>query len=179
MLLGKRGESTLIRQGANRSIIEASFTDLPSELPRLLEYLDFPVDNSECILRREIAATGRSRAFINDTPTSLANLSQVASLLIDIHSQHRNLLLSDSNFQLTAVDRLLPSDKPLLAYQKAYNEFCTAKRHRDEVAARLKEAADNYDYESYWTERISLQAKKLLFGKNWMRLSMPPTSKRD
>lgn len=149
MLLGKRGESTLIRQGANRSIIEASFTDLPSELPQLLEDLDFPVDNSECILRREIAATGRSRAFINDTPASLANLSQAASLLIDIHSQHRNLLLSDSNFQLTAVDRLLPSDKPLLAYQKAYNEFCTAKRHRDEVAARLKEAADNYDYDSY------------------------------
>ena len=149
MLLGKRGESTLIRQGANRSIIEASFTDLPSELPRLLEDLDLPVDNSECILRREIAATGRSRAFINDTPASLANLSQVASLLIDIHSQHRNLLLSDSNFQLTAVDRLLPSDKPLLAYQKTYNEFCTAKRHRDEVAARLKEAADSYDYDSY------------------------------
>lgn len=149
MLLGKRGESTLIRQGANRSIIEASFTDLPSELPQLLEDLDFPVDNSECILRREIAATGRSRAFINDTPASLANLSQVASLLIDIHSQHRNLLLSDSNFQLTAVDRLLPSDKPLLAYQKAYNEFCTAKWHRDEVAVRLKEAADNYDYDFY------------------------------
>ena len=145
MLLGKRGDSSLIRNDADKCIIEASFSQLPKRLNELLDTLDLPTDTSECILRREITASGRSRAFVNDTPTSLANLSQVALQLIDIHSQHRNLLLSDGKFQLTAIDRLLPLDNPLQSYKEAYSAYLKAKQTRDEIAERIRQAPENYD----------------------------------
>ena len=149
MLLGKRGDSSLIRNGAEKCIIEASFSQLPKRLNELLDTLDLPTDTSECILRREITASGRSRAFVNDTPTSLANLSQVALQLIDIHSQHRNLLLSDGKFQLTAIDRLLPLDNPLQSYKEAYSAYLKAKQTRDEIAERIRQAAEDYDNDSF------------------------------
>ena len=94
LLLGQRADSKAIRQGAQRCIIEATFDVARYAMESLFEEMDVDYDGGECIVRRELTAAGKSRSFINDTPVGLAQLKALGEQLIDIHSQHQNLLLA-------------------------------------------------------------------------------------
>ena len=103
LLLGQRADSKAIRQGAAKCVIEARF-DL-ANVPIQQFFFDNALDfDADCILRREVYASGKSRAFINDTPVQLSQMKALGDQLIDIHSQHQNLLLNHEGFQLDVLD---------------------------------------------------------------------------
>jgi DNA repair protein RecN (Recombination protein N) len=105
VLLGQRSDAKSVREGADRCVIEGCFDITGFALQGWFEENDLDYD-AECIVRREVGATGRSRAFVNDTPVSVAQLKELGARLMDIHSQHQNLLLGDSNYQLRVLDVL-------------------------------------------------------------------------
>ena len=92
LLLGQRADSRSLKAGANRCVIEITFDVSHYQLDSFFKENDFDFDGTECIIRRELTAAGKSRAFINDTPASLAQLKEIGEQLIDVHSQHKNLL---------------------------------------------------------------------------------------
>ena len=130
LLTGQRAETAAIRTGAAKCIVEGTFDVAGYDLQPLFEENDIEYDD-ECIVRREIAATGKSRAFINDTPVSLGILKQLGECLIDIHSQHQNLLLNSEGFQLGVLDTL-SADK---CVKEQYGEAFRCYR---EVSAQLE-----------------------------------------
>lgn len=130
LLTGQRAETAAIRRGATKCVVEGTFDVSGYALQALFEENDLEYD-AECIVRREIAATGKSRAFINDTPVPLTILKQLGERLIDIHSQHQNLLLNTEGFQLRVLDTL-SDDKSIR------QEYAEAYRHYRDTAARLE-----------------------------------------
>jgi len=106
LLLGQRADSKTIKQGADRCIIEAHFDLSRYQLKSFFEDNDIDYDANDCIIRRELTAAGKSRAFINDTPVALSSLKELGDMLVDVHSQHQNLLLGKQDFQLEVVDTL-------------------------------------------------------------------------
>ena len=129
LLTGQRAETAAIRTGAAKCVVEGNFDIEGYDLQPLFEEHDIEYD-SECIVRREIASTGKSRAFINDTPVSLSILKQLGERLVDIHSQHQNLLLNTEGFQLRVLDTLSEDKSIRQQYTEAY-------RHYRDTAARL------------------------------------------
>lgn len=129
LLTGQRAETAAIRTGAAKCVVEGTFNIEGYDLQPLFEEHDIEYDN-ECIVRREIASTGKSRAFINDTPVSLGILKQLGERLVDIHSQHQNLLLNTEGFQLRVLDTLSEDKSIRQQYTEAY-------RHYRDTAARL------------------------------------------
>ena len=129
LLTGQRAETAAIRTGAAKCVVEGTFDIEGYDLQPLFEEHDIEYDN-ECIVRREISATGKSRAFINDTPVSLGILKQLGERLVDIHSQHQNLLLNTESFQLRVLDTLSEDKSIRQQYTEAY-------RHYRDTAARL------------------------------------------
>ncbi|MGC3977587.1 MAG: hypothetical protein QM751_04735 [Paludibacteraceae bacterium] len=111
----------------SKSIVEAQFDISTYRLEYFL--VENELDYSDiCIVRREIASNGKSRAFINDTPVSLIQLRDLTVHLLDIHSQHENLLLATENYQLHFVDAVAQNQKELEAYQKAYQQWVQAEK---------------------------------------------------
>ena len=129
LLTGQRAETAAIRTGAAKCVVEGTFDIEGYDLQPLFEEHDIEYDN-ECIVRREISATGKSRAFINDTPVSLGILKQLGERLVDIHSQHQNLLLNTEGFQLRVLDTLSEDKSIRQQYTEAY-------RHYRDTAVRL------------------------------------------
>ncbi len=130
LLTGQRAETAAIRTGATKCIVEGTFDITGYGLEPLFEDNEIEYD-AECIVRREIAATGKSRAFINDTPVPLTTLKLLGERIIDIHSQHQNLLLSAESFQLGVLDTLCTDITARERYAEAY-------RHYHEVSAQLE-----------------------------------------
>ena len=137
MLLGQRSDAKAVREGASRCVIEGHFDLSAFPLRGFFEENDLDYDEECCIVRREVAATGRSRAFINDTPVSVAQLKELGSRLIDIHSQHQNLLLGDKDFQVGVLDTLAV-ELPMEEYEVSYSAYVKQKRElaklKDEIA---------------------------------------------
>ena len=133
LLLGQRAETRMIKDGANRCIIEAEFNLDGYGLDAFFEQHDLDFDGHNCIIRRELTATGKSRAFINDTPAAVADLRQLGERLLDIHSQHQNLLLAQEDFQMSILD-IIGNDK---AEREHYTERFT---HYQAVTKALHEA---------------------------------------
>lgn len=124
LILGERADSKVIRDTQRKSIIEATFS--VKQYPLLKEFCienDIEWDDDQCILRREIAPNGRSRAFVNDTPVSLSQLQWIASQLVDIHSQHQNRLITSPDYQLRIIDSLAHNEELLSEYSNRYNAF--------------------------------------------------------
>jgi DNA recombination protein RmuC len=136
LLTGQRAETAAIRQGATKCIVEGTFDITGYELETLFEENEIEYD-TECIVRREIASTGKSRAFISDTPVSLTNMKQLGERLIDIHSQHQNLLLSAESFQLGVLDTLCPDKEVKRQYAEAYRQYREAVKALEEAKAEL------------------------------------------
>lgn len=145
MLLGQRSDVKSIREGADRCVIEGIFDIAGFGLEAFFEENDLDYDR-ECIVRRELASSGRSRAFVNDTPVNVSLLKELGTRLIDIHSQHQNLLLGDRNYQLGVLDTLA-GDKELLAgYKSVHEQYLSLKR---ELAAK-KEALEASRRDEDW-----------------------------
>jgi len=111
LLLGQRADVKAIKQGASKCVIEAHFNISSYRMQSFFDENELEYDPNECILRRELQASGKSRAFINDSPASLTLMKELGEQLIDVHSQHQNLLLNKEDFQLNVLDSLLMTRK--------------------------------------------------------------------
>lgn len=122
LVLGQRADTKVIQDGKSKCVVEAVFDVRGYGLESLFESLEVDYDH-ECIVRREVLDSGKSRAFINDTPVNLQQLREVTSRLIDIHSQHESLLLGEASFQLDVLDSVAKSETELVAYQQLYKTY--------------------------------------------------------
>lgn len=145
MLLGQRSDAKVIREGADRCVIEGYFDISGFGLEEFFEENELDYDN-ECIIRRELLSTGRSRAFVNDTPVSVAQLKEIGARLIDIHSQHQNLLLGDRNYQLGVLDVLAGNKGRLLAYKEVYDEYISLHHRLDTLKEELEKSRRDEDW---------------------------------
>lgn len=146
LLTGKRADAKAIKTGASKCVVEAVFDVAQSGLEAFFEENDIDFDGTECIVRREVTVAGKSRAFINDTPASVAALRELTGRMVDIHSQHQNLLMGDERFLLDVLDSF-GSDNGLPArYKAAYEVWRTAAR---ELATLQEEAAKSASEAEY------------------------------
>ena len=146
LLLGQRADSRSIKSGCDRCIIEAHFDLSRYQLENLFADNDIDYDKEDCIFRRELTSTGKSRSFINDTPVSLAVMKSIGQQLVDIHSQHQNLLLQEEDFQLNVVDIIAQDGKQLSDYQQAFKDYQTARKAVVRMEEELAKAAENEDF---------------------------------
>lgn len=153
LLLGQRADVKSIRKGASKCIIEARFDVSAYGMQPFFEANELEYED-ECILRRELYASGKSRAFINDTPASLVQMKELGELLIDVHSQHQNLLLNKEGFQLNMLDLLAHDDAELAAYQKLYNDWRQARQDLEALVARAEQSRADEDYIRFQLEQL-------------------------
>lgn len=150
LLLGQRADSKAIKAGAEKCIVEAHFDLSRYDMQGFFEQNDIEPDAADTIVRRELTSAGKSRAFINDTPVALNLMKELGEQLVDVHSQHQNLLLGKQNFHLEVVDILAKDAKELEAYQKAYSAYRQTERElvslREETE-RNKREADMYQFQ--------------------------------
>lgn len=146
LILGQRADTKAIKQGESKCIIEGAFDISAYNLKSFFEQGGIDYEPFFCTLRREVLSTGKSRAFINDTPVTLNDLKILANSLIDIHSQHQNLVLGDSRFQLDVVD-ILSATKVLLSdYQKAFKEYKQAEKALSDLENKAQKSREEEDY---------------------------------
>ena len=155
LLLGARADTKAVRSADRKSVIEAVFTvDSYPQLSRVCAEADIDWDPQRCILRREIAPNGRSRAFVNDSPVPLTRLQEIALHLIDIHSQHNNQLLAQPAFQLQVVDTLAGNADRLREYGRRFEAFRQAVRQLKKAKARLERVRDDEEFTRYQLQQL-------------------------
>lgn len=153
LLLGQRADVKSIRTEASKCVIEARFDISAYGMQPFFEENELEYEE-ECILRREVYASGKSRAFINDTPASLAQMKELGELLIDVHSQHQNLLLNKEGFQLNVLDILSHNEEVLSAYQSVYKEWKQALYDLEKIIARAEQDKADEDYIRFQLEQL-------------------------
>ena len=153
LLLGQRADVKAIRRGASKCIIEARFDIAAYGMRPFFEENELEYDE-ECILRREVQASGKSRAFINDTPASLAQMKELGEQLIDVHSQHQNLLLNKEGFQLNVLDILAHNDAALEKYHLRYGEWKQTERELAELMSLAEKSRSDEDYIRFQLEQL-------------------------
>ena len=146
LLLGQRADSKSIKQGANRCVIEAHFNLSHYDLKPFFDENDIEYDDNDTIIRRELTAAGKSRAFINDTPVALTMLKELGDQLMDIHSQHQNLLLNKQDFQLNVVDILTNNYAELEAYQKCFSDYQQKTKELTQLREEIERNKQNADF---------------------------------
>lgn len=155
LLKGNRADTKQIRQGEERCVIEAHFDIQQYDLKDFFLENDLDDDPHDCILRREININGKSRAFINDTPASLSVMKDLGERLIDIHSQHQNLLLNKEDFQLHVVDILTKDEDTLRKYQESYQNYKKEQTILEEMIAKVSKDQENEDYLRFQLQELS------------------------
>lgn len=146
LLTGERADTSAIQNGKQRCVLEATFCPKGLGLEQFFNEEDLDFDPDECIVRRELTANGKSRAFINDTPTTIAALRRLGSRLIDIHSQHQNLLLGQEDFQLSVLDAVAADTKLTQSYAQAYALWSDTRKSLAKAIASLEEGKKDEDY---------------------------------
>lgn len=154
LLLGQRADSKSIKGDNSKCIIEARFDLSAYHLDDFFERNDLEFDGKECIIRREVTASGKSRAFINDTPASVAQLKELGEMLIDIHSQHQNLMLSKENFQLNVIDILAGDKAELDSYKSLYQSYRQHAKALEKALEEAEKARDEEDYLRFQLEQL-------------------------
>ena len=158
LLLGNRADAKQVKRGCDKCIIEATF-DLSiyhsDVLKDFFEDNDLDYEPEECLLRREVNANGKSRPFINDTPVTLALMRELGEQLIDVHSQHQNLLLSKEDFQLNVVDIIARDRQQLADYRAAFAEYRSAQRRLEELREQIATSRDNEDFLRFQQKELS------------------------
>lgn len=153
LLLGQRADVKSIRQGALKCVIEARFDIAAYGMESFFEDNELEYED-ECILRREVYASGKSRAFVNDTPASLGQMKELGEQLIDVHSQHQNLLLNKEGFQLNVLDILAHDEEALTVYQSLYREWKQAQQELEELTDRAEQNKADEDYIRFQLEQL-------------------------
>ncbi len=155
LILGGRADSRVVADPSSKSIIEAVFTvDGYDALKDYCLQTDIEWDDERCILRREVAPAGRSRAFVNDSPVPLSKLQAVAMRLIDIHSQHQNQLLATPEFQLMVIDTLAGNEHRLKEYSSRYNSLRDAVRRLKAMRQRVEKSKEDEEFTRYQLEQL-------------------------
>lgn len=154
LLVGQRADIKAIRTGATKCIVEAKFNISSYHLEEFFEEHDLEYEDGECILRRELLASGKSRAFINDTPASLAQMKAIGEKLIDVHSQHQNLLLNHEDFQMSVLDILAHDETELEEYKSLYKEYKQTSRELAALIEQAEKSRQDEDYIRYQVEQL-------------------------
>lgn len=154
LLLGQRADVKAIKNGASKCVVEAKFRIATYDMEAFFEENDIEYEPEECIIRRELSANGKSRAFINDTPASLAQMKVLGERLIDVHSQHQNLLLNKEGFQLNILDILAQDDKQLADYHRLYTTYKQVSRELEEFIAQAEKSRQDEDYIRFQLEQL-------------------------
>lgn len=154
LLLGQRADVKAIKNGTSKCIVEARFCIASYGLEAFFQELDLEYDPEECILRREVYASGKSRAFINDSPASLNQMKALGEKLIDVHSQHQNLLLNKEGFQLNILDILAQDEKQLEAYKQVYRHYKDISNTLEELIIQAEKSRQDEDYLSFQLEQL-------------------------
>jgi DNA repair protein RecN (Recombination protein N) len=154
LLLGQRADSKTIKQGAEKCVIEANFDLSRYNMQPFFDENDIEYDAGDCIIRRELTAAGKSRAFINDTPVALSMLKELGDMLMDVHSQHQNLLLNKQDFQLEVVDIIADDAAQLAKYQNTYAEFVKAEKELSEMTLAIERNRENHDFLKFQFEEL-------------------------
>ena len=146
LLLGNRADSKAIKAGRDRCVIEAHFDLSRYGMQKFFDDNDIDYDADDTIIRRELTAAGKSRAFINDTPVPLTRMRELGEQLVDIHSQHQNLLLQKEDFQLNVVDIIAQDADQLKVYQEEYRAYRKAKELLEELKAEIAKNRENEEF---------------------------------
>lgn len=149
LILGQRADAKAVRTGAVKCVIEASFDISQYNLEEYFRQNDLEYDAHSTIIRREIYATGKSRAFVNDIPVQLQMLKELGQSLIDIHSQHQNLLLGQDSFQIGVLDSLAGNQYELGQYRTVYTELSALRRQIRKMREEAEKNAQEADYIRY------------------------------
>ena len=163
LLLGQRADSKSIKQGADRCVIEAHFDLSRYDLKPFFDENDIEYDDHDTIIRRELTAAGKSRAFINDTPVALTMLKELGDQLMDVHSQHQNLLLNKQDFQLNVVDILANDSKELEDYQQCFANYQQKTKELNQLREEIERNKQNADFLQFQYDE--LEAAQLAEGE--------------
>ena len=154
LLLGERADIKSIKPGTNRCIIEATYNISASNLKGFFDEYNIDYDEQECIIRRELSNTGKSRAFINDSPVAVSTLKLLGESLVDIHSQHQNLLLNDRKFQLKILDTQADNTAVYEKYSQAYHTLQEISNKLESFENNLQSKKNNNDYLLFQLQEI-------------------------
>jgi DNA repair protein RecN (Recombination protein N) len=163
LLLGQRADSKTLKQGAEKCVIEARFDLSRYDLQPMFDENEIEYDAEDTIVRRELTAAGKSRAFINDTPVPLSTLKELGDRLMDIHSQHQNLLLNKQDFQLSVVDIIAHGQDELAAYRDTYTGYRQEQRRLQELKDEIERNRQSRDFLQFQYEE--LEAARLVDGE--------------
>jgi DNA repair protein RecN (Recombination protein N) len=155
LLLGQRADSKAIKQGADKCVIEAYFDLSRYGMTDFFEEYEIEYDATDCIVRRELTASGKSRAFINDTPVQLSLLKELGDRLVDIHSQHQNLLLNKQDFQLNVVDIIAGDEKEQQLYQQAYTLYHATDKELSALKESIEQNRQNVDFLQFQLDELT------------------------
>lgn len=145
LLMGKRADTSALKDSSKKSVVEAVFRIKSKRIETLFIEHDIDFD-PETIIRREITPQGKSRAFINDTPVQITTLKSISEVLLDIHSQHQNLFLKESVFQMSVVDAYAQNQQLLQEYANLYSNWKTQVHTLEQFKSQVAKAEADYDY---------------------------------
>ena len=154
ILLGGRAEARAVRTGAAKCVVEAAFDVSALGIQGFFDENDIDFDGEECILRREVTAAGKSRAFINDTPVPAARLKEIGALVIDIHSQHRNLLIGREDYLLDTLDTVAANSAEKEAYAEAFAHWRKAEEDLKALRLQAEKGQTDGDYLKFQLTQI-------------------------
>ena len=163
LLLGQRADSKSVKTGCQKCTIEAQFDISRYNLSSWFEDNDLDIEDGECTIRRELTSTGKSRGFINDTPVSVQQMKRLGEMMVDVHSQHQNLLLRQEDFQLTIVDIIANNDDLLKEYEKVFTEYNILTTEIECLKLSLAESREKEDLLRF--QLNELDAAKLTDGE--------------
>lgn len=155
LLLGGRADSKAIKAGEKKCTVEATFDIIGLNLNDFFEQEELDNESDECIIRREVLASGKSRSFINDTPVSLQQLKALTSQLIDIHSQHKNLLLNQEHFLIDTLDGVAANAHIRTEYQSLYDQYRALRQEKEELEQQIQSAKAEEDYLTFQATQLN------------------------
>ena len=155
LLLGQRADTKVMRPEADRCVIEAHFDLTRYDMQAFFTDNDIDYDPTDCIVRRELTSAGKSRAFINDTPVQLSMLKELGERLVDVHSQHQNLLLNKQDFQLSVVDIIADDTKALAQYRQTFRQFQTARKELTVMEETIEQNRQNLDFLQFQCQELT------------------------
>jgi len=163
LLMGQRADTKAIKTGAQKCSIEAHFNLSAYDMKKWFDENEIDYDADDCIIRRELTASGKSRGFINDTPASVHQMKELGEMLMDVHSQHQNLLLQKEDFQLNTVDIIAHNTKEREAYTKAFHGLHAAEKALAELKESISENQKNEDFMRFQLDELT--AANLVAGE--------------
>lgn len=155
LILGQRADTKVVRDSLKKTVVEATFDISHYQLQEFFVQNDLDYFPSECIVRREISPSGRTRSFVNDIPVTLSLLAELSVRLIDIHSQHSNALLLTPSYQLSVIDNLAGNKAETEAYQAAYRQLLAMRREYESLVERISKKRQDEEYFRFQAEQLS------------------------